>query len=117
MIIVSFLDTLLAPKLPTPSSTWEKQGADPFYQSRSLPAFYDNRNFPILNWDRVQRRNINFDRKPFQNVAPLARAQQIPGYSGTIGGDHLLDIDNPTIDFQPYTVVRTEQPKFSIEPM
>ncbi|CAF4995838.1 unnamed protein product, partial [Rotaria sp. Silwood1] len=25
-------------------------------------------------------------------------------------------IDNPTVDFKPYTVVRTEQPKFGINP-
>ena len=71
----------------------------------------------ILEWDRVQLRNVNFYRKPIENVAPLPRAQQISGYSGSIGGYHIQDIDNPRVDFRPYTVVRTEQPKFGINPL
>jgi hypothetical protein len=56
-------------------------------------------------------------RKPFESVAPLPRAKQISGYSGSIGGDHLQDIDNPTIDFHPYTIVRTQQPKQPVDIM
>jgi hypothetical protein len=47
----------------------------------------------------------------------LPRAKHISGYSGSIGGYNIQDIDNPTVDFQPYTVVRTEQPKFGINPL
>jgi hypothetical protein len=71
----------------------------------------------MLQWDRIQSRNTDFYRKPIDNVAPLPRAQQISGYSGTIGGYHIQDIDNPNVDFKPYTILRTEQPKFGINPL
>jgi hypothetical protein len=75
---------------------------------------YDVRTYDVLDWDRVQPRNIHSYRKPIANIAPLSRAQQISGYSGSISGSHIQDIDDPTIDFKPYTIVRTEQPKFTI---
>ena len=85
--------------------------------SKHLSSLNDSRTRDILEWDRVQMRNVNFYRKPIDNVAPLPRAHQISGYSGSIGGYHIQDIDNPTVDFQPYTVLRTEQPKFGINPL
>ncbi len=85
--------------------------------SKHLPSLNDSRTREILEWDRVQMRNVNFYRKPIDNIAPLPRAQQISGYSGTIGGDLIQDIDNPNIDFKPYTILRTEQPKFGINPL
>ena len=107
-------DSYRASKAPTQSSTFEGHGSNPLLESRSLPSFFDDRTFPILNWDRAQTRNAYYVRKPFQNVAPLPRAQQISGYSGSIGGANLQDIDNPSVNFQPYTVLRTEQPKVTI---
>jgi len=83
-------------------------------KSKSLLSLYDNRTHKILEWDRKQLRKTYFYRKPSENIAPLPRAQQISGYSGSIGGNHIQDIDNPTSDFKPYTIVRTEQPKFTI---
>ncbi|UJR36925.1 hypothetical protein I4U23_029637 [Adineta vaga] len=109
-------DSKLPSKLPMPLSTYEAHGSDPVLQSKRLISLQDARTRQILEWDRVQLRNVNFYRKPLENVAPLPRAQHISGYSGCIGGDNIQDIDNPTVDFQPYTLVRNEQPKFGINP-
>ncbi|CAF1295446.1 unnamed protein product [Rotaria sp. Silwood1] len=109
-------DSKLPPKLPVPLTTYEVNGSDPLLKSKSHSSFLDSRTCNILQWDRVQSRNIHYNQKPFNNVEPLPRAQQIPGYSGSIGGYNLQDIDNPEIDFKPYTVLRTEQPKFSLNP-
>ena len=104
-------------KLPIPPTTYEAEGSDPILKSKYAPSLNDCRTRDVLEWDRVQSRTPNFYRKPIENVAPLPRAQQISGYSGSIGGYHIHDIDNPNVDFQPYTVVRTEQPKFGINPL
>lgn len=104
-------------KLPIPPTTYEAEGSDPVLRSKHAPSLNDSRTRDILEWDRVQSRTPNFYRKPIENVAPLPRAQQISGYSGSIGGYHIHDIDNPNVDFKPYTVVRTEQPKFGINPL
>ena len=104
----------LPTKKSIPSTTYEENGSDPLLTSRSLPSFYDSRGYRVLEWDRAQPRNTHYIKKPFQNVAPLPRAKQISGYSGCIGGDQLENIDNPTIDFQPYTVVRSEQQKCAL---
>ena len=109
------LDSKLPTKVSVPLTTFEERGSNPLLESRSLPSFLDQRTFPSLNWDRTQLRPLNYDRKPFQNVAPLPRAQQIPGYSGCIGGANLQDIDNPNIPYQPSTILRTEQPKRPVE--
>ncbi|CAF3588534.1 unnamed protein product [Adineta steineri] len=109
-------DSKVPPKLSMPSSTYEVHGSDPVLQSKRLISLQDARTRQILEWDRVQLRNLNFYRKPLENVAPLPRANHISGYSGSIGGDNIQDIDNPTVDFQPYTLVRNEQPKFGINP-
>lgn len=100
-----------------PTSTFEAHGSDPVLQSKRLLSLQDARTRQILEWDRVQLRNVNFYRKPLENVAPLPRAQHISGYSGCIGGDQIQDIDNPTVPFQPYTVVRNEQPKPGMNPL
>ncbi|CAF1626279.1 unnamed protein product [Adineta ricciae] len=109
-------DSKLPPKLPMPLSTYEVNGSDPVLQSKRLISLQDARTRQILEWDRVQLRNVNFYRKPLENVAPLPRAHHISGYSGCIGGNNIQDIDNPTVDFQPYTIVRSDQPKFGINP-
>ncbi|CAF1580744.1 unnamed protein product [Rotaria magnacalcarata] len=109
-------DSKLPSKLPVPSTTYEADGSDPVLKSRHAPSVHDARSRKILEWDRVQSRNVNFYRKPVQNVPPLSRADHISGYSGSIGGYHILEIDNPTVDFKPFTVLRTEQPKFGINP-
>jgi hypothetical protein len=111
------IDSKLPSKLPVPLTTYEADGSDPVLQSKHLTSLQDARTRQILEWDRVQLRNVNFYRKPLENVAPLPRAKHISGYSGSIGGYNIQDIDNPTVDFQPYTVVRTEQPKFGINPL
>ncbi len=113
----SSIDSKLPPKIPIPSTTHEAQGSDPVLQSKHLASLNDARTREILEWDRVQSRKGHFYRKPIDNVAPLPRAYQISGYSGSIGGYHIQDIDNPTVDFKPYTLVRTEQPKFGINPL
>ncbi len=107
----------MPPKVPVPITTYEADGSDPLFKSKSLSSFQDVRTYDVLEWDRVQPRDGHFYRKPFNNVAPLPRAYQISGYSGAISGYHIQDIDNPTVDFKPYKVVRTEQPKFTIEPL
>ena len=104
-------------KIPIPRSTYEAEGSDPVLRSKTVDSLNDSRTRDILEWDRVQSRTPNFYRKPVENVAPLPRAQHISGYSGCIGGYHIQDIDNPNVDFKPYTVVRTEQPKFGINPL
>ncbi|CAF0998887.1 unnamed protein product [Rotaria sordida] len=109
-------DSKLPSKLSVPLTTYEANGSDPVLKSKHLTSLHDARTRKILEWDRIQLRNTNFYRKPIDNVAPLPRAQQISGYSGSIGGYHIQDIDNPTVDFKPYTVVRSEQPKFGINP-
>lgn len=83
-------------------------------KSKISSSAFDIRTCKTLAWDQIQTRNTLYNLKPFNNVAPLSRVQQIPGYTGSFGGDNLQDIDNPDIDFKPYTIVRTEQPKFSI---
>ncbi|CAF3267845.1 unnamed protein product [Rotaria socialis] len=109
-------DSKLPSKLPVPATTYEADGSDPVLKSRHAPSVLDARTRKILEWDRVQSRNVNFYRKPVQNVPPLSRADHISGYSGSIGGYHIQEIDDPTVDFKPFTVLRTEQPKFGINP-
>ena len=100
--------------LPVPLTTYEANGSDPVFKSKSLPSFHDSRTSEVLGWDRQQTRNGHFYRKPIDNIAPLSRAYQISGYSGSIGGSNILDIDNPTVEFKPYTILRTEQPKYAM---
>lgn len=107
-------DSKLPSKLPLPTSTFEADGSDPVLKSQHAPSLLDARSRTILDHDRTQTRQINFYRKPVENIAPLPRAQQISGYSGCIGGENIREIDNPTVEFKPFTVVRTEQPKFGV---
>ncbi|CAF1053580.1 unnamed protein product [Rotaria sordida] len=109
-------DSKLPSKLPVPLTTYEINGSDPLLKSKGHLSLDDKRTCDILQWDRLQSRNIHYNQKPFLNVAPLSRAQQISGYSGSIGGYNIHDIDNPEVDFQPYTILRTEQPKFTLNP-
>lgn len=111
------IDTKLPPKLPIPMTTYEVNGSDPVLKPKRASSIHDSRTRRMLEWDRVESRNVNFYRKPLENVAPLPRAQQISGYSGCIGGYHIQEIDNPTVDFKPLTLVRSEQPKFGINPL
>jgi hypothetical protein len=104
-------DSRFPSKLSVPLTTYEANGSDPILKSQSFPSLHDVRTFDILNWDRVQLRNVRYYQKPIANIAPLPRAQQISGYSGSIGGYNIQDIDDPTVGFQPYTVLRTEMPK------
>jgi hypothetical protein len=116
-LTIFLIDSKLPPKLPVPLTTYEAEGSDPVLKSKHLTSLNDARTRDILEWDRAQLRDGHFYRKPIDNVAPLPRARQISGYSGSIGGYYIQDIDNPTVDFQPYTVLRTEQPKFGINPL
>ena len=116
-LIDSSLDARLPSKVPVPASTYEADGCDPVLKSKHVPSLLDARTRDILAWDRVQARNAHFYRKPIENVAPLPRAHQVSGYSGCIGGTRLQEIDDPTVPFQPFTVLRSEQPKFGINPL
>ncbi|CAF0802405.1 unnamed protein product [Didymodactylos carnosus] len=109
-------DSKLAPKLPLPITTYEDMGSDPVLKKKTLASLNDSRTHDLLEWDRFQPRKTTFYRKPIANVAPLPRANQISGYSGTIGGQNIHDIDDPTANFTPFTVLRTEQPKFAMNP-
>lgn len=100
-----------------PLTTYEADGSDAILKSEHAPSLLDARSRDILEYDRAQMRNVNFYRKPIANVAPLPRAQHISGYSGSIGGYHIQDIDDPTVEFKPFTVVRTDQPKFGVNPL
>ena len=111
------VDSKLPTKLAMPLTTYEADGSDPVLKSEHPPSLLDARSRDILEYDRAQMRNVNFYRKPIANVAPLPRAQHISGYSGSIGGALIQDIDDPTVDFKPFTVVRTDQPKFGINPL
>jgi len=111
------IDSKLPPKIPIPSTTYEAEGCDPVLQSKHLVSLNDSRTRDILQWDRVQSRKGHFYRKPINNVAPLPRAHQISGYSGSICCYYIQDSDNPTVDITPYTLFRTEQPKFGINPL
>jgi hypothetical protein len=97
--------------LPTQTPHKSQTPADPLRVTRRLPSNFDARTYTTLHWDVQQPRRLHHERKPFQNVAPLPRAQQISGYSGCIGGPLIQEIDNPNVDFQPLTIVRTTQPK------
>lgn len=97
-------------KVPVPTTTFEDE-TNSMFKSQSLPMFYDARSYDVLEWDRLQPRHNRYPRKPLNNVAPLTRAHQISGYSGVIGGDRIQEIDDPTMDFKPSTMVRSEQPK------
>lgn len=97
-------------KVPMPSTTFEDE-TNSIFKSRSLPSFYDVRTYEALEWDRVQPRHSRYPRKPLNALAPLTRANQISGYSGVIGGNLIQEIDDPTVDYKPSTLVRTEQPK------
>ena len=115
--LVASLDSRLPSKLPVPPSTYEADGCDPVSKSKHVPSLLDARTRDILEWDRAQARNAQFYRKPIENVAPLPRAHQVSGYSGCIGGTRLQEIDDPTVAFQPFTVLRSQQPKFGINPL
>ena len=112
----SISDSKLPPKLPVPVSTYEADGSDPVLKTPHASSLLDQRSRTILDYDTIQPRHPIFYRKPIENIAPLPRAQHISGYSGCIGGDHIQDIDNPTVDFKPFTILRTEQPKFGQNP-
>lgn len=118
MIVDTFfrLDSKLPKKLPVPPSTFEILGSDPVLKTEHAASLLDGRTREVLDHDHAQMRQTNFYRKPIQNVAPLPRAQHISGYSGCIGGERIHDIDDPTVDFKPLTVLRTEQPKFGQNP-
>jgi hypothetical protein len=103
--------------LPVPLSTYEADGSDPLLKVHHASSLLDARSRNILEHDRTQTRNIQYYRKPINNVAPLPRAQHISGYSGSIGGEQIQEIDNPTVDFKPLTVVRSDQPKFGVNPL
>lgn len=45
------------------------------------------------------------------STSQTKRGHQIPGYGGYIGGYNIEGIDDVNEKFEPYTVVRTEQPK------
>ncbi|CAF3945392.1 unnamed protein product [Adineta steineri] len=96
------------------ATKYEANSADPFLKSQSHSSLYDIRTGDVLKWDRTQPRQVNYYRKPVNCVAPLPRAHQISGYSGSIGGSNLQDIDNPAVDFKPYTILRTNQPKYTM---
>lgn len=51
--------------------------------------------------------------KYFLSVAPLKRAKQIPGYSGHISGKNTHYMDDVIETFEPFTVLRTVQPKLT----
>ena len=46
-----------------------------------------------------------------QSAAPTKRGNQLPGYSGHIGGKNLQHMDDIIEKFEPLTVLRTKQPK------
>ena len=102
---------------PTPSTTYDTDDINSRFKSKSLSSLYDKRTWEVLDWDHQQTRNVYFDRTRMYNVPPLPRAEQISGYSGSIDGNHIQDIDNPKVDFKPYTKLRTKQPKVSLTPM
>lgn len=112
----NILDSKLPPKLSIPLTSLEPYGLGPNFRPKRRSILHDIRTSRVLEWDRTQPRDNYFNRKPFNNVAPLPRAQQIPGYSGSISGSNIQDIDNPDISFEPFAVVRTEQPKFAGTP-
>nr|XP_033786371.1 spermatogenesis-associated protein 48 [Geotrypetes seraphini] len=106
-------DTKLPPKMLPPDSTLE-QMADPV--SRHLtwkryvmePAIWQSVGGI---WDRFQTRPFHVDGRPVTFVSPCQRIYQIPLYSGCIGAENLEDIDNPSANFVPITVLRTPQPQ------
>ncbi|ELT92906.1 hypothetical protein CAPTEDRAFT_229181 [Capitella teleta] len=69
------------------------------------------------SWDWFQtRKNYYKTGIPIPGIvfcSPCPRAQQIPGYSGCIGGDNIHEIENVNESFQPYTVKRVNLPRSS----
>lgn len=104
-------DSKLPKKLHAPTTTYEKQ-ADPIKHSDQEEHRTQIWQTSIgSTWDRRQERFYHLSKEPVRFVAPLTRAKQIPGYSGCIGGKNVDSMDDVIEKFEPFTVLRTIQPK------
>jgi len=105
-------DKKLPSRLHAPVTTYEHGKANPIKKNEEFhPSPHVWQSDAGKAWDRVQDRKPNFNRHPVAFTAPLKRAGQIPGYSGTIGGENIIKMDDVIENFSPFTVLRNNQPK------
>ncbi|CAF1491976.1 unnamed protein product [Adineta ricciae] len=87
------------------TSTYEAYTSDPFFKSHSCSSLYDKRSLDIINWDRTQPRNLEYYRKPIDNITPSSSlAKPISTYTESFG-KYKSQTSN--------TALRAEQPKYS----
>ncbi|XP_065897184.1 protein SPMIP7-like [Dysidea avara] len=62
-------------------------------------------------WDYTQTRNCSYHKGPqaISYSSPNRKSQQIPGYSGHVGGG-MDEVDDLNVEYKPTVVVRTHQP-------
>lgn len=115
-------DNKLVPKKHAPVSTHENGCPDPLRlkdntlanvieQAPQRPQIWQTSIG--FTWDRQQDRTFHFSTQKSQFTAPTKRGNQLPGYGGHIGGKNLESMDDVIQKFEPFTVLRTQQPKES----
>ncbi|XP_022102353.1 uncharacterized protein C7orf72-like [Acanthaster planci] len=107
-------DSKLPPKILPPASTMEAQ-ADPVSQCFTNMKRYDPKAQPWQNlgrsWDWFQTRDGHHIRGPIEFCSPHRKNNQIPNYTGSIGGEG--ERDDPHKFFIPTTVLRSLVPKYT----
>lgn len=113
-------DNKLVPKLFTPLTTHENGVPDPvkpkdntlFNQIEHVDQRPQIWQTSIgFTWDRQQDRTFHYSTQKSQFTAPTKRGNHLPGYGGHIGGKNLESMDDVIHKFEPFTVLRTQQPK------
>ncbi|UJR09246.1 hypothetical protein I4U23_013492 [Adineta vaga] len=85
--------------------TYEPYTSDPFLKSHSCTSFYDTRSPDIINWDRTQRRNLEYYRKPLDNVPSAFRTRQHTSNYTDASDTYKMQNLNP--------VLRSKEPKYA----
>ncbi|XP_064648180.1 protein SPMIP7-like [Lineus longissimus] len=106
-------DSMLHPRLWTKPTTFEGK-PDKVSQRWTIKRYEpaaDEWQHPGRAWDWFQHRDTYFGNRPATFCSANPRSQQIPGYSGAVGGTNLGEIDNAGESFSPLTCKRTPLPR------
>lgn len=113
-------DNKLVPKLFAPLTTYEKGVPDPLKPKDNQIANQIEKvgQKPQIwqtsigfTWDRQQDRTFHFSTQKSQFTSPTKRGNHLPNYGGHIGGKNIESMDDVIEKFEPFTCLRTQQPK------
>ncbi|KAL3831443.1 hypothetical protein ACJMK2_023194 [Sinanodonta woodiana] len=108
-------DEKLSPKQWAPVSTLEQRPdmiSQVFTLKRYDPAAKEWQGLG-KSWDRFQTRRGYYKNGSIVFCSPNPRFEQIPGYSGCVGGENLDEVDNSQEKFKPFTIKRVDIPFYS----